>query len=74
VAGLAAMDGPPLEPTPAFPGAHVDRAACWRRERGMLYALLSWEDNTRIRILTLGLARRGTVVAGCWAEERDEGN
>lgn len=67
VAALTATDGPPLDPTPPFPGVDVERAACWRRERGVVYVLLSWADNTRIRVLTLGLARPGTVVAGVWS-------
>jgi hypothetical protein len=62
VAGLTATDGPSLEPTPTFPGVDVEQAACWRRGGGVLYALLSRGDNTRLRSLTLGLARRGTVV------------
>src|SRR4051794_3232768 len=67
VAALTAEGGPPLEPTPAFVGGiDVERAACWRRPGAIAYVLLSWGDNTRYRLLTLGLARRGTVVAGCW--------
>lgn len=67
VAAFTACEGTPLQPTPTFPDKHVERAACWRRGDRMLYAVLSWEDNTRYRLLTLGLARRGTVVAGCWS-------
>jgi hypothetical protein len=66
VAAFTDRHGPPLEPTPAFPGIDVERAACWRRRDGVLYALLSWSDNTRNRHLTVGFAQRGTVVAGCW--------
>ena len=60
--------GPPIQPQPAFPGEDVDRAACWRDGDRVLYALLSWDDNTRYRTLTLGIAARGTVVAGCWGD------
>jgi hypothetical protein len=64
LAALTATDGPPLEPAPVFQGVDVERAACWRREQGTLYALLSWEDNTRIRVLTAGIARQGTLGGG----------
>jgi len=70
VAALTGRDGPPITPTPSFPGVDVERAACWRRDSGMVYAVLSWADNTRSRCLAVGFARRGTVVAGCWGTNR----
>ena len=69
VAEFTSSDGPPLDPVPRFPGLDVERAACWRRGEAVLYVVLSWGDNTRCRSLTLGLARRGTVVAGCWGSD-----
>jgi hypothetical protein len=62
VAAFTRSDGTPVEPTPRFPGLDVERAACWRRGDLTLYAVLTFGDNTRIRTLTLGIARRGTVV------------
>ena len=73
VAALTASDGPPLAPTPSFPGVDVERAACWRRGAGVVYALLSWGDNTRYRHFAVGFARRGTVVAGCWGTGAERG-
>lgn len=68
VDSLTAVHGSPMRPQPAFPGEHIDRASCWRDGDRVLYALLSWTDNTRYRTLTLGVAARGTVVVGCWSD------
>lgn len=68
VAKLTGVYGSPIQPQPSFPGEHVDRAVCWRDGDRVVYALLSWSDNTRYRTLTLGVAARGTVVAGCWSD------
>lgn len=68
VAALTAVYGPSITPQPAFPGEEVECAACWRDTDRVLYTLLSWGDNTRYRTLTLGVAARGTVVAGCWRD------
>ncbi len=62
VAAFNASDGESLEPTPRFPGQDVEKARCWKRGAMILYVLLSFEDNTRIRCLTIGVARHGTVV------------
>lgn len=62
VAAFTASDGEPIHPTPRFPDEYVERAACWQRGTMILYVLLAFEDNTRIRTLTIGLARPGTVV------------
>ncbi len=62
VAAFTASDGEPVDATPRFPGEDVERAACWKRGAMTLYVLLAFEDNTRIRTLTIGLARPGTVV------------
>jgi hypothetical protein len=68
VAALTETDGPPLDPGPTFPGMDIERAVCWRRGERAAYVALSWEDNTRCRFLTLGLARRGEVIAGVWGD------
>lgn len=73
VATFTGHDGPPLVPTPSFSGIDAERAACWRRDRGVVYVLLSWSDNTRYRHLSIGFARRGTVVAGCWGHDAEPG-
>lgn len=63
VAAFTASDGEPIQPTPRFPGQDVDKAKCWRRGVMILYVALTFGDNTRIRMLTIGLAHPGTVVA-----------
>jgi hypothetical protein len=68
VVALNGVYGMPIQPQPSFPGEDVERAACWRVRDRVVYALLSWGDNTRNRTLTLGIAARGTVVSGCWKD------
>lgn len=63
VAAFTVSDGEPIQPTPRFPGQDVEQAKCWRRGAMILYVALTFGDNTRIRMLTIGLAHPGTVVA-----------
>jgi hypothetical protein len=65
-ATLAGTFGPPLEPCPrVIEPIDVERVACWRRPGGFAFVLLWWGDNTRVRLLEVGLAAPGTVFAGC---------
>lgn len=54
VSAFATSDGQPCA-APPLPGADVERVTCWQRGNQLLYAVLSWGDNTRVRILTIGL-------------------
>lgn len=54
VAALTTTDGAPMV-SPQLPGVDVERSVCWKRGDQTLYAVLSWGDNTRVRILTVGL-------------------
>lgn len=63
VLAFSASDGEPIQPTPRFPGQDVEKAKCWRRGAMILYVVLTFGDNTRMRMLTIGLAHPGTVVA-----------
>ena len=54
VTALTITDGTP-NIAPRLPGFDAERCTCWKRGEMMLYALLSWGDNTRVRILTVGL-------------------
>lgn len=57
--------GPPLDPAPRVAEPiDVERVACWRRPIGMAFVLLWWGDNTRVRYLEIGLARRGRLFLG----------
>jgi hypothetical protein len=58
---FTAAYGAPLAGPCDYPGQDVDRSACWLVAGKVLYALLTLEDNTRIRWLTLGVANRGEV-------------
>lgn len=69
VANLTNRYGLPIAPTPTFLETDLDKATCWKVDQGVVYAMLDFGDNTRIRMLTLGLARPGTVVSGCWSEQ-----
>lgn len=62
VRDLSAVHGEPIQPSPQFPGLEVEKAACWQSDNKILYALLTLEDNSRIRNFLLGAARRGEVV------------
>lgn len=65
VAALTAAFGPPLDPAPqVVEPIDVERVACWRRPNGIAFAMLWFGDNTRVRILELGLAKRGEIFAG----------
>lgn len=63
---LEAKHGEPIKPTPDFQAEDVERATCWLIISGIVYVLLSFRDNTRQRVLILGVARQGTIVTGCW--------
>jgi hypothetical protein len=69
VSTLTAALGSQFDPIPSFPGECVERAACWQRGNEVVYAILTFADNTRYRSLILGVARRGTVVTGCWGSD-----
>lgn len=47
--------GEPAKIKVSFPDAQVERVVCWEISGKILYALLSYLDNTRIRRLTLGV-------------------
>lgn len=51
---LTIIDGAPMAAM-QLPGVDVERSVCWKRGDKTLYAVLSWGDNTRVRILTVGL-------------------
>lgn len=54
--------GEPIQPNPHFPGLDVEKGSFWQKDKKFFYALLTFEDNTRIRDFYLGVARRGEVV------------
>ena len=61
VRALSQAHGVPLPGGYAFPGLHVEKSACWDWGDGVVYAVLTWEDNTRQRTLTLGCCLRGEL-------------
>ena len=63
LAVLTVTDGTPVA-GPPLPGVDIERCACWRRGDASLYAVLSWGDNTRIRILTVGVCYGDSLADG----------
>jgi hypothetical protein len=61
VSAFTASDGTPCA-APPLPGADVERVTCWQRNDKLLYAVLSYGDNTRVRILTIGLFRDASLL------------
>lgn len=61
VSELSAVFGEPISGKCVFPGIDVEQVSCWNHAGKIVYAMLSFEDSTRIRVLTLGVTRRGTV-------------
>lgn len=63
---FTATYGEPAKIQYGFPGKEIEQATCWEQSGKILYALLSYLDNTRIRRLTLGVSTSDelTIVAG----------
>ncbi len=58
---LNATYGEPEREEYVYPGEDVSRLACWKIPGGFVYVMLSYQDNTRIRILTLGMCDTGKL-------------
>lgn len=58
---FTAAHGPPSPQSYFFPGVDVERLICWEHGELVLYALLEYQDNTRERMLTLGVTDRGSL-------------
>ena len=64
VATLHAAFGPPIEPWPRVnEPIDVEKLTCWHRPAGIVYVMLWFGDNTRIRVLEIGLVKRDTMFS-----------
>lgn len=62
VEALRRSFGPPLnDPPPIVEPIDVEKVSCWRRPAGMAFVLLWWGDNTRVRLLEVGIAAPGNL-------------
>lgn len=68
-AALTKVYGEPTKQQFRFPAYDVDRAVCWPQDDKILFVLLVFEDNTRVRRLLMGVCPRGEVqvVPGYWS-------
>jgi len=62
VEALRRSFGPPLnDPPPIVEPIDVEKVTCWQRPAGMAFVLLWWGDNTRVRLLDVGIAAPGNL-------------
>jgi hypothetical protein len=62
VEALWRVFGPPLkDPPPIVEPIDLEKVTCWQRSAGMVFVLLWWGDNTRVRLLEVGIAAPGNL-------------